>query len=131
MALKVIIENKIDIPNGTLYDYLHTRNIDAISTQMRLTILHNIADAMRYLHSHTPKICHRDLKSKNCLMVSLDLDSPTKVPNQISIVCKITDFGESRLVTLSAAGRDNLGNPLWLAPELMRNEVRLRGDVGR
>jgi hypothetical protein len=33
-------------------------------------------------------------------------------------LCKISDFGESRLVATSGQGRENLANPLWLAPEV-------------
>jgi serine/threonine protein kinase len=110
---------------------MHSRQVADVSHVMRLTILHNIADAMRHLHSRTPKICHRDLKPRNCLMASIELNSnretvdPTdpSSPRQIQIVCKLADFGESRSVVVSATGRDNLGNPLWLAPEVIRSEV--------
>ena len=122
---------KLDIPHGTLHEFLHSRKIDEISHVMRLTILHNIADAMRHLHSRTPKICHRDLKPRNCLMSSTELNSNRETvdpadpssPRQVQVVCKLADFGESRSVVVSATGRDNLGNPLWLAPEVIRSEV--------
>lgn len=44
-------------------------------------------------------------------------------PQRVQVVCKLADFGESRSVVVSATGRDNLGNPLWLAPEVIRSEV--------
>lgn len=46
-----------------------------------------------------------------------------KNKRQHKVVCKLADFGESRSVVVSATGRDNLGNPLWLAPEVIRSEV--------
>jgi len=36
------------------------------------------------------------------------------------IMCKITDFGESKAIGTTAAGRENLANPIWLAPEVMK-----------
>lgn len=59
-------------------------------------------------------------------MAALDIKSDKlsdTALGQYDVVCKLADFGESRSVVVSAAGRDNLGNPLWLAPEVIRNEV--------
>lgn len=38
------------------------------------------------------------------------------------IVCKLSDFGESMAVATQALGRQNLGNPAWCAPEIMKKE---------
>lgn len=39
-------------------------------------------------------------------------------------VCvKVTDLGESILLASSYIGRDNLQNPVWMAPEILRNEA--------
>ena len=84
-----------------------------------------MAEALRALHTRKPPIIHRDIKSPNILMVSFN-------PFH-QVVCKVADFGESRtgkiarLLTLSVAakiiGRENLGNPLWLAPEVMKDNT--------
>eukprot|EP00026_Physarum_polycephalum_P000223 Phypoly_transcript_00223.p1 GENE.Phypoly_transcript_00223~~Phypoly_transcript_00223.p1 ORF type:complete len:1946 (-),score=272.21 Phypoly_transcript_00223:42-5636(-) len=97
------------MPSGNLYSYLRSRS--DLTWLVKLKIATNIADAMTFLHSQKPKICHRDLKSPNILMA--DKSDP-------DVLCKISDFGESRLVATSGQGRENLANPIWLAPEVMR-----------
>ncbi|KAF2075746.1 hypothetical protein CYY_002928 [Polysphondylium violaceum] len=101
------------ISNGTLYGYL--RKGLTIPWSLKVKIALNIADAIKYLHGFNPKICHRDLKSPNILMLS-DLSDGAEV------VCKVSDFGETRAVVTSALGRDKLSNPIWLSPEIMRGE---------
>eukprot|EP01133_Synstelium_polycarpum_P006723 gene6723-7816_t len=100
------------IPNGNLYDFLRK---GPYPWPLRIKIALNIASAIQYLHDFNPKICHRDLKSPNILMLS-DLSDAAQV------VCKVSDFGETRAVVTSALGREKLSNPIWLAPEVMRGE---------
>jgi len=101
------------ISGGTLYGYL--RKGVTIPWSLKVKIALNISDAIKYLHGFNPKICHRDLKSPNILMLS-DLSDNAEV------VCKVSDFGETRAVVTSALGRDKLSNPIWLSPEIMRGE---------
>ncbi len=54
-----------------------------------LTCALQAARGMLYLHSHTPPICHRDLKSSNLVVDD-------------HWVVKVTDFGMSRIVPLEA-----------------------------
>ena len=91
------------MPYGDLYTFLKDTDKNKLTWKMRITICSNIAEAVRFLHSFQPKIIHRDLKSPNCLMASID-------PNADYIV-KVTDFGESRAVATSYTGRDRLHNP--------------------
>jgi len=99
------------IANGNLMNFLE-RKSTPISWGFRLKIALNIAEGLRFLHNRIPKIIHRDLKSPNCLMVSLSEND--------DIVCKLTDFGESLTVATKASGRANVANPAWCAPEVMR-----------
>ncbi|XP_038682021.1 putative wall-associated receptor kinase-like 11 [Tripterygium wilfordii] len=73
------------IPNGTLYEYLHTQNDEFPFTwEMRLGVAIDVAGALSYLHSAASlPIYHRDIKSSNIL-----LDDKYKA--------KIADFGISR-----------------------------------
>ncbi|GMF27892.1 unnamed protein product [Phytophthora lilii] len=67
-----------------------------------------VAQALTYLHSLSPPVIHRDLKSKNVLL-SRELDA------------KLTDFGVSRERvdrTMTAA----VGTSLWMSPEVMMGE---------
>jgi serine/threonine-protein kinase TNNI3K len=74
----------------------------------KIRIAFHIAQALTYLHSLSPIVIHRDLKSKNVLLTE-DLDA------------KVTDFGASRErqeQTMTAG----VGTMLWMAPEVMMAE---------
>ncbi|OWZ15584.1 TKL protein kinase [Phytophthora megakarya] len=71
----------------------------------KIRIAYQIAQALTYLHSLSPVVIHRDLKSKNVLLTE-NLDA------------KVTDFGVSRERqerTMTAG----VGTMLWMAPEVM------------
>ncbi|GMF24721.1 unnamed protein product [Phytophthora fragariaefolia] len=71
-------------------------------------IAYHIAQALTYMHSLSPIVIHRDLKSKNVLLTE-DLQA------------KLTDFGASRECqehTMTAG----VGTMLWMAPEIMMAE---------
>merc|ERR1712100_693769 len=66
------------------------------------------ARGMEYLHSRTPPILHRDMKSPNLL-----IDSNWRI--------KISDFGFST-IKKAASNLTRVGSPVWAAPEVMRGE---------
>ncbi|KAM1307361.1 hypothetical protein ACFX2H_009625 [Malus domestica] len=83
------------IPNGTLFEHLHgnynTANRVSLTWRMRLTIAHQTAEGLAYLHdSVTPRIYHRDIKSSNIL-----LDK--------KLNAKVADFGLSRLAVAESS----------------------------
>ena len=55
-------------PLGDLYSYLHNQNIPDLSWKLRIKIALNIARAMMFMHTLTPPVIHRDLKSPNILV---------------------------------------------------------------
>ena len=73
---------------------------------------------MIYLHTHTPPIMHRDLKSANLLVTA-------------SWVVKVSDFNLSKI--MESSGRNSsiqAMNPRWLAPEVLQGgQASLAGDV--
>nr|UWU45059.1 leucine-rich repeat receptor-like kinase [Phytophthora sojae] len=68
----------------------------------------HIAEAMHYLHSHSPKVIHRDLKSKNVLL-------------NRHLEAKLTDFGVSRAQysVQTHAMTAGIGTSFWIAPEVL------------
>ncbi|ETK79904.1 TKL protein kinase, variant [Phytophthora nicotianae CJ01A1] len=79
----------------------HPQGID----DSKICIASHIAQALTYMHSLSPVVIHRDLKSKNVLLTE-DLEA------------KITDFGASKEQqdqTMTAG----VGTMLWMAPEVM------------
>ncbi|KAL3662237.1 hypothetical protein V7S43_012568 [Phytophthora oleae] len=74
----------------------------------KTTISLHIAEAMQYLHSHTPKVIHRDLKSKNVLL-------------NMQLEAKLTDFGVSRTqyTVQTHAMTAGIGTSFWIAPEVL------------
>jgi hypothetical protein len=67
------------------------------------------ARGMTYLHSGTPPVLHRDLKSANLL-----LDE--------SYTTKVCDFGLSRLKAQERSMTGNCGTVQWMAPEILANQ---------
>jgi serine/threonine protein kinase/Leucine-rich repeat (LRR) protein len=96
--------------HGMLFEVL-TNDSATIDWRFRLKMALDIAAGMHYLHSCTPPVIHRDLKSANVLCSSVD-------PRD-KVCAKVADFGLSLASTRVAMGRA-LDNPLWLAVEVMR-----------
>ena len=70
---------------GSLHHLLES--IPNIPLPVKRSLLEDIARGLMYLHTHNPQIIHRDLTAKNVLLTS-------------SLQCKITDFGNSRIVNM-------------------------------
>ena len=80
--LPVLLMERLD---GSLDDLLET--VPNIPLVLKLSILEDVAKGLLYLHKHTPQIIHRDLTAKNVVLTA-------------SLVAKVTDFGNSRIVNL-------------------------------
>ncbi|OWZ16952.1 TKL protein kinase [Phytophthora megakarya] len=74
----------------------------------KATIALQVCHALTYLHSLTPSVIHRDLKSRNILL-----------GNQME--AKLSDFGISR-ERLDRTMTAGVGTSLWMAPEVMLGE---------
>ena len=100
------------VPCGDLHKLVMDTAHHALDFAFALKIAHDIAAGMRALHALSPPLLHRDLKSPNVLMASLD-------PH--ALVCaKVTDFGLTDIQF--SVGQTAVENPIWLAPEIMRHE---------
>ncbi|TRY50136.1 Serine/Threonine protein kinase [Cryptosporidium tyzzeri] len=97
------------VPNGSLFDLLHTKNLYLTSTQL-LKISRDICCGMAYLHENG--VLHCDLKSSNILLSG-------------NFNVKIGDFGLSTLMESPLETRKMLGcigTHHWMAPEILRGE---------
>lgn len=94
--------------NGDLRSYLvkNAEDFGGVWTAEKLNIAINVADALVYLHSFSPPLVHRDLKSRNVL---LDKD----------MEAKLSDFGISRFQSEQATMTAGVGTGKWLAPEVI------------
>ncbi|EQC33777.1 TKL protein kinase [Saprolegnia diclina VS20] len=105
--------------NGDLFYHLQKRKATLTWPIEKIKIALDIAQGLVYLHSLTPKIIHRDLKSKNVL-----LDE--------NCTAKINDFGISRVRQFEETMTAGVGTALWAAPEVfMGKKYNDRADNGK
>ncbi|EQC24766.1 TKL protein kinase [Saprolegnia diclina VS20] len=95
--------------NGDLYGYLHSHQQLQWQRDEKIKIALGIAHALAYLHSLSPKIIHRDLKSKNVL-IGDDGEA------------ELSDFGISRKRTQDETMTAGVGTIFWTAPEVLLGE---------
>ncbi|KAM0746890.1 kinase-like protein, partial [Meredithblackwellia eburnea MCA 4105] len=91
--------------NGDLFDYIRS---DKPTPPLRtiLDIMLGISKGVEYLHTRTPSIIHRDIKSSNVLITQ-------------NGTAKINDFGLARVKTSTRSViRSLVGTVNWQAPEL-------------
>jgi len=74
----------------------------------KVKVATHVVHALAYLHSLTPSVIHRDLKSRNILLSE----------NQDA---KLADFGASR-ERVDRTMTAGVGTSLWIAPEVMMGE---------
>ncbi|XP_047339326.1 serine/threonine-protein kinase EDR1 isoform X2 [Impatiens glandulifera] len=97
------------LPRGSLYRIIHRPDCH-IDEKRRIKMALDVAKGMNCLHTSTPTIVHRDLKSPNLL-----------VDNYWNV--KVGDFGLSRLKhNTFLSSKSTAGTPEWMAPEVLRNE---------
>lgn len=109
-------------PGGSLYHLLHVRGVD-VPLRHGINLCLQLSDAVRYLHSQSPRIVHRDIKSHN-LVLDLQLN------------LKLCDFGLAEpLPSIAAAAArplctpSNGGSPRYMAPELFEADAAISEKV--
>jgi serine/threonine protein kinase len=94
---------------GSLYSFLHNKAND-IDWSKSLEMARDIGRGLKFLHSQTPQILHRDLKSENVLL--------TKHGD-----VKLTDFGLAKVKQSSSKMTAGMaGTPAWMAPEIIKRQ---------
>ena len=100
---------------SNLHAYLLHQDNSNLPVERKVSILHDTASGLDYLHNCKPAIIHRDLTAKNVL-----LDSELRA--------KIADFGNSRIMDLdpnsSPVTLTSLpGTPEYMPPEAQSGRV--------
>uniref|UniRef100_A0A6B2L2V2 Protein kinase domain-containing protein n=1 Tax=Arcella intermedia TaxID=1963864 RepID=A0A6B2L2V2_9EUKA len=103
---------------GNLYNVIHNSET-SMSWKLRLKILVELASAIRYLHETPPTLIHRDIKSPNVLVYSLDANS--------SVCVYLCDFGSAIYSHRNCNERPLIDNPTWLAPEILKSTSQSYG----
>ena len=96
----------------------------------------DVASGLQYLHQKG--IAHRDLKPANIQVSNqhycqlTDIAAIEEVSYSIPLICKLTDFGESRsqeihtnTILNSKTTRINRGTPVFMAPEILISDCQL------
>ena len=96
---------------SSLHAYLLHPDNSNLCVERKVSILHDTASGLDYLHSQTPAIIHRDLTARNVL-----LDS--------QLTAKISDFGNSRIMDLDPEASPETLTPLPGTLEYMPPEAQ-------
>jgi len=95
--------------NKSLKYVLENKKIQLTMIDM-LNMCLDISLAIYYLHTRTPLVLHRDLKSSNCLV-----DKNNKV--------KLCDFGLSKIYENSERQTNSSSTCFWMAPEFIVDRI--------
>ena len=114
----VNIPNKICIiteyaPYGSILSMI--KHQPRIENKMVIKFMIDVSRGIKYLHSNG--ILHRDIKSDNVLIVSM---------NENDICAKLTDFGASRNINMLQTNMtftNGIGTPIYMSPELLQKRT--------
>ena len=106
-SVPILILEKMDI---SLRYYLEKYSKEEFGLPDKIYILRQVAQALSYLHSHSPPLVHHDLSSNNILL------------NEVSLQAKVTDFGMTRAMDSSKMScRSSVkGTEAFMAPEALQ-----------
>ncbi len=105
--LPVLVMEKMDT---SLRQYLESHSKDRFPLELKAFVLHQITQALAYLHSQDPPLVHHDLSPNNVLL------------NVETFGTKLTDFGMSRAINPSSNIRKSSikGTPAFMPPEALQ-----------
>jgi serine/threonine protein kinase len=112
--------------NGTLRELLTKRGAESFPWPQRRGFCVDIAAGMQFLHSRSPPMIHRDLKSDNCLVSDgmsvkiADFGTVTR-PHSGNLAAGPSHAGSTGSLTselMIMTATLGAGTPLWMAPEV-------------
>ena len=109
--LPVLVMEKMDT---SLRTYLEEHSKEEFPFDQKAFVLHQVTQALAYLHSQNPPLVHHDLSPNNVLL------------NVVSFATKVSDFGMSRAINPSALSRKSSikGTQVFMAPEALHDPPR-------
>ena len=109
--LPVLVMEKMD---ASLRTYLENHSKEGFPLHQKATVLHQVSQALAYLHNQDPPLVHHDLSTNNVLL------------NMVSFMAKISDFGMTRAINPSTLSRKSSvkGTPAFMAPEALLSPPR-------
>jgi hypothetical protein len=116
--LQVLLEF---MDGGDLRGYLLKTETPRTWTMQKLSIAHDVAQALSFVHSFQPPLLHRDLKSQNVMLIAggaQDINTPPS-STETPLIAKLTDFGVSRFHSENNTMTVGVGTSRWLAPEVI------------
>ena len=111
---------------GDLYRLLHnTYAFPDLDLIWQIGVAIDIARGLRFLSNCSPRLCHRDLKSPNIYITSIDPNAEQRaIIGDMGTVVPMFDLKRTDVVPVT--------NPIWMAPELIaRNPYDTAVDVYR
>lgn len=105
------------VKGPTLFNYIQQCKSE-MDWAVRISIVRQLTSSLRHLHSQEPEpVAHLDFKSPN---IMLHFSDDPSIHQQVFV--KVIDFGlATRVGPRKLRGR-KVDNPVWLAPEILRNE---------
>lgn len=103
------------VENGDLRSYLSATSFSRYWTRTKLQLAVDVIEAIVYVHTFTPPVALRNLKSHNVL-ISAEMQA------------KLTDVGATRFLRYSGS---EIGTSRWLAPEVIsgRSDINPAADI--
>ena len=104
--IPMLILEKMDT---SLRQYLENHTKEDFLLPDKIYVLRQVAQALSYLHSHSPPLVHHDLSPNNVLL------------NKVSLQAKVTDFGMTRAMDPSKMTRKSSvkGTQAFMSPEAL------------
>ena len=104
----------MELMDESLTNYVKKPNI---SLKRKISILHDVAEGLIYLHTRNPSVIHRDLSPNNILLKHTGVE-------QLPPVAKIADLGVARIVKADSQNTKSQltkapGTPDFMPPETL------------
>ena len=113
---------QMELCDQNLKDIIEEKNksfTPIIDYMIRTEIFRQLLEALKHLHSLTPKVIHRDIKPSNVLI---------KYHNDHAQI-KLCDFGLAKILDKESSNTSDIGTSGYRAPEILTNIYNEKVDI--